>query len=252
MTQTPRNVLITGGSRGIGAATALAFATLGDRVAVHYGNSESAALAVRDSLPGDGHIVVQAELADPSAITAMVAETVTAFGSIDVLVNNAGIFEAHPIDETDYATWQAAWARTLNINLVAVANTIHQALPHIPRDGSGRIINVGSRGAFRGEPVTPAYGASKAALTSMGQSLAKYLGAQKISVATVAPGFVETDMAREELDGANGDFRRNESTWGRVAHPDEVAAAIVYLASARAQFATGTVIDINGGSYLRM
>jgi NAD(P)-dependent dehydrogenase (short-subunit alcohol dehydrogenase family) len=116
----------------------------------------------------------------------------------------------------------------------------------------GRIVNVGSRGAFRGEPRMPAYGASKAGLAAMGQSLAKALGSRRIAVTTVAPGWVDTDMAAESLRGPDGDARRNESPLGRVATPEDVAAAVVYLASPEAEFVTGSVLDVNGASYLRL
>ena len=118
--------------------------------------------------------------------------------------------------------------------------------------GGGRIVNVSSRGAFRGEPRHPAYGASKAGLIAFGQSLARALGPHGISVTSVAPGFTETDMAGDELVGEGGDARRAESPLGRVATPEEVAAAVVFLASPEATLASGTVIDVNGASYLRM
>src|SRR3954471_6281360 len=116
----------------------------------------------------------------------------------------------------------------------------------------GRIVNVSSRGAFRGEPRHPAYGASKAGLIAFGQSLARALGPRGIAVCAVAPGFTETDMAADALAGAEGERRRAESPLGRVATPDEVAAAVLYLASPQAELASGSVLDFNGASYLRM
>jgi NAD(P)-dependent dehydrogenase (short-subunit alcohol dehydrogenase family) len=180
----------------------------------------------------------------------MVEEAARALEGIDVLVNNAGIFEPHPIDETSYEEWTAAWARTLGVNLVGPANVTWCAVRHMGH--GGRIVNVGSRGAFRGEPGQPAYGASKAGIVAFGQSLAKALGPKGIAVSTVAPGFTETDMAAEELASEKGDARRAESPFGRVATPEDVAAAVFYLASPQAEFASGTVIDVNGASYLRM
>jgi 3-oxoacyl-[acyl-carrier protein] reductase len=245
-----RAVLVTGGSRGIGAATAQAFAARGDRVAVHYGSRRAAAEEVAACLPGDGHAVVGADLADPGAVRSMVDSAAAALGGIDVLVNNAGIFEAHPIEATSYEEWQAAWRRTLDVNLVGVANACWCAVRHMP-DG-GAIVMVSSRGAFRGEPRHPAYGATKAGVVSLGQSLARALGPRGISVTSVAPGFVETDMAAEALAGEAGERRRAESPLGRVATPDEIAAAIVYLASPEATMASGSVLDVNGASFLRM
>jgi NAD(P)-dependent dehydrogenase (short-subunit alcohol dehydrogenase family) len=246
----PRRVLVTGASRGIGAAVARVFAEAGDRVAVHYGSRRDQALAVAAALPGEGHVVVGADLADPEAVQGMVTEAATALGGIDVLVNNAGIFEPHPITETSYEQWQLAWKRTLGVNLVGAANVTWCAVRHMGR--GGRIVNVGSRGAFRGEPGQPAYGASKAGLVAFAQSLALALGPMGIAVTTVAPGFTETDMAAEALEGEHGEARRAESPFGRVATPEEVAAAVFYLASPQAEFATGTVLDVNGASYLRM
>ena len=124
-------------------------------------------------------------------------------------------------------------------------------MPHLVAAGGGAVVNVSSRGAFRGEPDCPAYGASKAGLNAFGQSMALALAPQGISVTTVAPGFVETDMAREVLDGPDGDAVRAQSPFGRVARPEEVADAVLWLASPAARFASGTVVDVNGASYLR-
>ena len=246
---TNRAILITGASRGIGRETAEAFAALGDRVAVHHRDSAALAEKVRASLPGDGHVVVQADLADPAAVRAMVDAAAQALGGIDVLVNNAGIYQSHPITEVSYEEWQEAWQATLGVNLIGAANATWCAVQHM-RPG-GRIVNVSSRGAFRGEPGQPAYGASKAGLNAMGQSLAKALGPRGIAVGTVAPGFVETDMAAERLSSPDGDVIRAQSPFGRVARPAEIAAAVVYLASPDAEWASGTIIDLNGASYLR-
>ncbi|WP_433157381.1 SDR family NAD(P)-dependent oxidoreductase [Kribbella sp. CA-247076] len=245
-----RAVLVTGASRGIGAATAEAFAAAGDRVAVHYGSSAEAAGKVLSALPGSGHVMVQADLADPEAIRAMVDEAAGALGGIDVLVNNAGVYHPHRIRDTTYAEWQQAWADTLAVNLVGPANVAWCAVRQMGR--GGRIVNVSSRGAFRGEPNQPAYGASKAGIVSFTQSLARALGPEGIAVTAIAPGWTTTDMAAVNLAGEGYDRRRMESPLERVADPSEVAAAILYLASPEAEFATGTVLDFNGGSHLRM
>ena len=230
---------------------ARAFAASGDRVGLHYGSRRDAALDVLASLSGGGHVVAGADLTDPEAVRRMVDEVAEALGGgIDVLVNNAGVFEPHAATETSYEEWQAAWARTLGVNLVGAANVTWCVLRRMG-DG-GRIINISSRGAFRGEPNHPAYGASKAGLIAFGQSLARALGPRRISVTAVAPGFVETDMAAEELAGERGRQRRAESPLGRVATPEEIAAAVRYLASPEAELASGAVLDVNGASYLRM
>lgn len=244
-------VLITGASRGIGRAIAQQFAAAGARVAVHYHRNHAAAEATRESLEGAGHILVQAEISDPEAVQTMIATVVAQMGALHILINNAGIYEEHPPLEVDYATWQAHWQRTLDINLMGAANATYCAAQHMRAHGGGRIVNVSSRGAFRGEPTAPAYGASKAGMNSMGQSLAKALAPHGIFIGTVAPGFVETDMAAEHLEGASGDAIRAQSPLNRVATPDEVAYAVVFLASDGAQFMTGAILDVNGASYLR-
>ena len=187
---------------------------------------------------------------DAGAVRRMVDEVAEAFGGIDVLVNNAGIFEPHPITDTSYWEWQESWRRTLGVNLIGAANVTWCAVQHM---GAGaRIVNVASRGAFRGEPDQPGYGASKAGLIAFGQSLARALGPRGIAVTAVAPGFTETEMAERELEGERGRVRRAESPLGRVATPAEVAAAVLYLASPEAELASGAVLDVNGASYLRM
>ncbi len=251
-----RGVLVTGASRGIGAATAQAFAALGDRVAVHSssgaGSSAEQAERVRAGLPGDGHLTVAADLADPQAVSSMVEAAAAGLDGIDVLVNNAGTFVEHRIAEVDYATWRQAWARTLAVNLLGAADVTYCVTRRmIDRGRGGRVVNVSSRGAFRGEPDFPAYGASKAGLNALGQSLALALAPHGIAVATVAPGFVATDMAADVLAGPGGDAVRAQSPFGRVARPEEVAAAVVYLASPQAEWASGAVLDLNGASYLR-
>ena len=247
-----RAVLVTGASRGIGRAVARAFAAAGDRVAVHYVAAAEEADATRASLPGSGHLVVQADLADPEAVRGMVNGAAEGLGGLDVLVNNAGLYSDHLVAEVSYEQWQQAWRGTIDVNLIGAANAAYCAAHHMIAAGrGGRIVNVSSRGAFRGEPRSPAYGASKAGLNALGQSLAQALAPHHISVATVAPGFVETDMAAAFLEGPNGDAIRAQSPWGRVARPEEVAAAVFYLASPEAEFVSGAILDLNGASYLR-
>jgi NAD(P)-dependent dehydrogenase (short-subunit alcohol dehydrogenase family) len=172
-------------------------------------------------------------------------------GRIDVLVNNAGVYVDHPIAEVPYEEWQAAWERILATNLTGPANLSFCVAQKMIETGGGRIVNVSSRGAFRGEPNGPAYGASKAGMNAMSQSLAKALAPHNIFVCVVAPGFVDTEMSTETLAGPEGDLIRNESPLGRVARPEEVARAVVFLASEGTEFMTGCIVDVNGASYLR-
>jgi 3-oxoacyl-[acyl-carrier protein] reductase len=251
MNFTNKTVLITGASRGIGRECAVQFAEAGAKVAVHYANNEAAADETLALLKGEGHIKVRAELANPDEISAMVETVILQMGRLDILVNNAGIYEEHKADEVDYETWQHWWQRIMAVNLFGAANAIYCAAQHMMDNGGGRIVNVSSRGAFRGEPEAPAYGASKAAMNSMGQSLAKSLAPHNIFIATVAPGWVETDMAKDYLDSPAGELIRNQSPLNRVATPAEVAYAVLFLASEQAAFMTGAILDVNGASYLR-
>ena len=244
-----RTVLITGASRGIGRATALAFAALGDRVAINHRDSAALAAELRDEMAGDGHIVVQGDVVDPDAVRNMVDEVAANLGRIDVLVNNAGVYAPHPIMEVTYTEWQAQWRATLDTNLIGAANVIWCAVRHM-RAG-GRIVNVSSRGAHRGEPDHPAYGASKAGLNALAQSLATPLGSLGIGVATIAPGYVDTDMARPYLNSPADAEIRAQSPFDRVATSEEVAAAIVWLASPEAEWASGSILDFNGATYFR-
>ena len=145
-----RVVLVTGANRGIGAAIAREFAKAGDQIAIHYVSSQPVAEEVCKSLSGDGHITAQADLRDADAIRTMVNGVAKKFGKIDVLINNAGIFIDHPIEGTTYEEWQEAWENTIGVNLIGAANASWCALQHMPRHGDSRIVNVGSRGAFRG------------------------------------------------------------------------------------------------------
>ncbi|MET8148718.1 SDR family NAD(P)-dependent oxidoreductase [Actinoplanes sp. NPDC049668] len=251
---TGRAILVTGSSRGIGRAIAARFAADGDRVAVHHRDSAGLAEQLAAELPGAGHVVVQADLADPAAVRAMVDDAAARLGGLDVLVNNAGVFgpmeRPHPVFGGGYDEWQATWRDTFDVNLFGAANAAWAAAQHM-RERGGRIVNVSSRGAFRGEPGQPAYGASKAALNSMAQSLAVALAPYGIGVACVAPGFVETDMTNEHLKSERGEAVRAQSPFNRVARPAEIASAVHWLASSEAEWASGTIIDLNGASYLR-
>ncbi|MDX8147953.1 SDR family oxidoreductase [Lentzea sp. BCCO 10_0061] len=243
-----RRALVTGASRGIGAAIAHALAASGHQVAVHYRSGADEAQAVAASLPGDGHVTVQGDLGANRA-GQVVSETAEKLGGLDVLVNNAGIYFHHPVATTSFEEWQDAWRRTIELNLYGPADLAWHAVRHMST--GGRIINVGSRGAYRGEPDAPAYGAAKAGLHAMTQSLAQSLAPRGIAVAGVAPGFVRTDMVTDLLASPEGERIRSQSPFGRVAEPDEVAAAVAWLATENALWASGTIIDVNGASHLR-
>lgn len=244
-------VLITGAARGIGRAVAQQFAENGARVALHFHSNREAAEVTFDSLAGDSHSLHQADITDAAESRQLVEAVIRQHSRLDVLVNNAAIFEAHPIAKVSYDDWQAAWQRTLNTNLIGAANVTFCAAQQMIQQGGGRIVNISSRGAFRGEPDAPAYGASKAALNAMSQSLAQALAPHNIFVYVVAPGFVETERVAYRLDGAEGDGIRNQSPLKRVAKPEEVAKTVLFLASEGTDFLTGGIVDVNGASYLR-
>ncbi|HUN22462.1 MAG TPA: SDR family oxidoreductase [Anaerolineales bacterium] len=244
-------VLITGASRGIGRACAIEFSRLGARVAVHYHQNRSAALDTLAQLFGDGHFLVQANVALAQDVQSLIDETLHQAGRLDIVVNNAGVFIDHPIATVDFTQWQSAWQETCAINLLGAANVMFCAAQVMMQQGGGHIVNVSSRGAFRGEPDAPAYGASKAGLNAMSQSLAKALAPHHIFVHVVAPGFVDTEMAKSALAGENGDAIRSQSPLNRVAKAEEVAYAVCFAASEQANFMTGAIFDVNGASYLR-
>ncbi len=244
-------VLVTGGSGGIGRTICRRFAERGARVWVHYHSGEEAADETLALLAGDGHSKVPADLRDPASVRAMVDGVAEASGAIDVLVNNAGVFEHHSPLAVDYETWCDSWQRILGTNLLGAANASFCAARHMAGGGGGRIINISSRGAFRGEPDGPAYGASKAGLNALSQSLALALASSGVFVFAVAPGFVETAMARDYITGELAETVWRQSPLGRVATTEDVAYWVLCLADEAASFATGAIIDVNGASYLR-
>jgi 3-oxoacyl-[acyl-carrier protein] reductase len=243
--------LVTGSSRGIGREIARELAGKGARVAVHYRADREAAQETLASLSGGPHSVFGADVADADSVRGLVEGVVREMGAIDVLINNAAIFEAHPIPEVDYEGWQEAWSRTIATNLIGPANLSFLVARLMMGRNGGRVVSVSSRGAFRGEPETPAYGASKAALNAMSQSMAQALAPYGVFFYVVAPGFVATDLAATLLSGPAGDSIRAQSPLGRVAAPEEVARTVAFLALEAPDFMTGAIVDLNGASYLR-
>jgi NAD(P)-dependent dehydrogenase (short-subunit alcohol dehydrogenase family) len=249
-----KRALITGASGSIGQAIARRFASAGAKVAVHYNRSRTAADQLIAELDGEGHIAVGADMGDGASVQRLVDAAIDGLGGLDVLVNNAGIDLKHAVAEVDYEEWQRAWQQVTAINLIGTANASYCAARHMMRHGGGRIVNVSSRGAYRGEPEHTSYGASKAGMSALSQSLAKELGPFGIYVTAVAPGWVEGGMADQVLKSEDNETIRAvmaQSPLGRVARPDEVAHTVLFLASEGAEFLTGAVVDINGASYLR-
>jgi 3-oxoacyl-[acyl-carrier protein] reductase len=248
---TDKIVLVTGASRGIGRAVAQKFAAHGARIAIHYHRDREAAEHTRSLLPRGPHLLFQADVGQAEAVEHLVHAVVREMGQIHVVVNNAAINEWQPILRVDYDKWNDVWQRTLAANLLGPANIIFHVARHMTEQGGGHIVNISSRGAFRGAPKSPAYAASKAALNAMSQSLAQALAPHNIFVYVVAPGFVETDMSASILASPRGEAIRQQSPLNRVGRPEEVASMVAFLASGEADFATGTIVDVNGASYLR-
>jgi 3-oxoacyl-[acyl-carrier protein] reductase len=252
MNLTEKVALVTGASRGIGRAVAEALAGEGAGVAVHYNRNRAAAEDTLKSLPGGPHEIFCCDVSNPTGAKALVAGVVGHFDRMDILVNNAGIYVPHPhIEELTYEEWLDNWGRTVGTNLLGPANLMYWAARQMIKQGGGRIVNISSRGAFRGEPDAPAYGASKAGLNALSQSMAQALAPHNICVTVLAPGWVETDMTRRYLSRPEGEAVRNQSPLKRVAAPEEVARAVLFLASEGSDYLTGAIVDINGASYLR-
>ena len=246
-----KTVLITGGSLGIGKAIAIAFAELDATVIFTYHSNEKEAVGTLSLLKGKSHLMIRADIADPGLSEKVVNTIVEKFGRLDILVNNTGIYIEHSLPEVDFETWKTAWDKILGVNLLGPAHLTFFAAKQMIRQGGGKIISISSRGAFRGEPEYPAYGASKAGLNSMSQSLARLLGPYNIYVGVIAPGFVETDMGKPFLQGPSGEKIRNQSPLKRAARPEEIAHAVIMFAADGAEYMTGAIIDVNGASYLR-
>lgn len=251
--------LVTGASRGIGRTIAEGLASRGCRIAAHFHTDRASADSTLASLEGQGHALFASDLAKPESAAQLWEEVTTRLGRVDILINNAGLFTEHPPLTTGYSEWQDEWQRTLSANLFGPANLCHLAVNAMSRAelrpesnfGRGRIVNISSRGAFRGEPTAPAYGASKAGLNALSQSLAKGLAPHAVYVFCLAPGWVETDMAREHLEGPGGATIKADHPLGRITQMEEVARAAVFCALEAPAAMTGSIIDINGASYLR-
>lgn len=251
-----RSVLVTGASGGIGAAVARRFAEAGDTVAVHYRGDRSGAENTLASLDSGGHVLVDGDVGEPEGAARVVGRAIEQLGAVDVLVCNAAVAPSatnrHAIGDVSYAEWAAVFRSMIDVNLLGAANLAWAVATHlIDRETPGAIVNIGSRGAFRGEPEHPAYAASKAGLHALGQSLALALAPHSISVTSVAPGFIATPRQFAKLESDEGDALRAQSPFGRVGTPDEIAAAVFWLASPDAAWCSGAILDANGASYLR-
>ena len=242
------NVLVTGASRGIGRSIVLSLAKRGARVALHYSSDQAAAEETRSAMVGNGHVTLRADLTDFSTLETLWQNATRALGKVDALINNAGIFPNHPPLTTDFEAWKGAWQRTVDLDLLAPAHLSFCAARAMVAQGGGRIVNISSRGAFRGEPTAPAYAASKAGLNAFSQSLAKALAPSGVYVFVIAPGWVSTPSAEEAIKEA---AVLADQPLGRVATPEEVAGVATFCVLDAPVSMTGSIIDVNGASYLR-
>jgi 3-oxoacyl-[acyl-carrier protein] reductase len=242
-----RVALVTGGSRGIGAACCELLAQAGARLAINYRVERARAeqLASRLAARGAEAFAVAADVAQVAEVEAMIDETIGRYGRIDVLVNNAGIWTGAPIEEIS----DGEWSETLGVNLTGTFNVIRAAVPHM-KQGGGRIVNVSSTAGQRGEALHAPYAATKGAIISLTKSLASELAPHGILTNCVAPGWVETDMTASALGGAQRARILAEIPLARPARPVEIAGAVLFLASDLASFVNGEVLNVNGGAVL--
>jgi 3-oxoacyl-[acyl-carrier protein] reductase len=247
----PKTALVTGASRGIGRAIAIELANSGFQIAVHYNASKSAAEETLRQMPGAGHMLLSADLADSNAAVPLAQEALGALGGrVDMLVHNAGIYEPTAFEERDFDGWREAMRRQMQVNFWAGADLAFLLAPAMAEAGWGRIIQIASRAGHRGEARHAGYAASKAAQINLVKSLAVELAPAGIGCFGIAPGWTETDMASDAL-AERGDQIRSEIPLGRIALPTDIAALVGFLVSDAAGYLSGNTIDVNGASYLR-
>lgn len=246
---TSKTILVTGASRGIGLSFAEGLAEAGATVAAHSNQNRAATEALAESL-GHGARSFQADLADPAACERLFATVVESFGRIDVLVNNAGVAPKIPLD-VGMDEWRQGWDLTIAVNLRAVDLLSRLAVRHFQQHGGGRIINVASRAAFRGDaPEYMAYAASKGGVVALTRSIARAFGKVGICAFVLAPGFVRTEMTQAFIDDHGEDQVLGDLALDRLTEPADLTPLVVLLASGLADHATGSTFDVNAGSYV--
>lgn len=245
-----QTVLVTGASRGIGAAIARRLGESGARVAVHYVNGKAAAEQIARDI-GNGSAAFGADLACPEACNTLWQEVEARFGVVHALVNNAGIAIGSPLAKSA-DQWLADWNQTLAVNLTATGLLCRAALAHFEKQHNGRIVNIASRAAFRGDtPDYMAYAASKGGMVALTRSIARGFGKQGVKAFVLAPGFTRTQMAQLFIDQYGEQYASSDIALERLTEPDDIAPSVVFLLSGLADHATGSTIDLNAGSYVR-
>ena len=244
-----KRILVTGASRGIGHAIAAALDAAGAQVAIHYNSSKERAEELAQTLKNNP-ICVQANLADPFSCDSLFSRTISKLGHLDVLINNAGVAIDAPIDAS-LESWLDAWNTTMAVNLRASELLCRLSIPHFITRQEGRIINIASRAAFRGDtPGYMTYAASKAGMVALTKSIARAYGKENITAFVIAPGFTRTDMAQDFIDLYGEDHALHDIALQRLTEPKDIAPLVVLLASGLADHATGTSIDVNAASYV--
>jgi NAD(P)-dependent dehydrogenase (short-subunit alcohol dehydrogenase family) len=248
-----RTVLVTGASRGIGAATARALGAAGAHVAAHWRSSRADAEAALDTVPADRLALLRADLAEPGAARGLWREAVAWRGRIDTVVVNAAVLPETPMDGDD-AAWDAGWEQAMRVNVLEPANLVREAVAHFRAHGGGTIVVLSSWAAQQGSrlPELTAYAASKAAIRNLAQTVARNHARDGIRVHVVAPGVVRTEMAAAS-DAHRGGAEAVDAglAMGRRVEPEEVADLIAFLATDAAPSLTGATLDLNGASYVR-
>ena len=245
-----QRILVTGASRGIGRAIAKQLSESGAEVIIHYNSNKAEA----DKLKGELDCVSYTEgcdLADAAAVSGFIPRLVAQYGPISALVNNAGISPS-AADSLPTEEWVKNWEHTFAVNTRAVGILCKEFVEHAKTQQQGRIVNISSRAAFRGDTTDYiAYAASKGAIVSLTRSIARHYGKQGIKAFLIAPGFTRTDMANAILEEYGEDFALNDIALNELTTPEDIAPMVTLLCSGLADHATGTSIDINAGSYVR-
>ncbi len=249
-----KNILVTGGSKGIGAEIVRSLGAAGASVIVHYGGDRAGAESAAAKIPPDRKHFVQADLKEASAVPALWDAAVAWRGRVDVVVNNAAIMLWHGGMEAADAAWDEVWSETLKVNVLAPAKLLRNAVRHFLKTGGGIIVTLSSWSAQRGvtNPDTLAYGASKAAVRSLTQSIARAYARDNILAYIVAPGVVRTQMSERFAATQGGEAVVSANlAMGEWVSPEELGELVAFLASGRMRHLSGATLDVNGASYIR-
>lgn len=243
------NVLLTGGSRGIGAATVRALHAAVAHVCFTYNTGEAAAQLLQNEC-GSRVWPLHCDLAQYDRLPDIVTSCAERMGRIDVLINNAATFDENPFFANTYDAWRAGWERTFAVNVFGTAHLSYLVLQGMRAQRRGKIVNIVSRAAHRGELTFPDYGAAKAAIANLTKSIARACAPEGVVAVAIAPGFIETEMASTQLRRRRSEIEA-EIPLGRIGTAQEVADVIAFFASDAADYANGATIDLNGASYVR-